>query len=115
MFASLILYHVLVVTEPYIDIIIAEILRVIIGSVLAIGLSGVAANTLQLGVDQLTDASSSDLSSYISWYIWNYSLTNLIIPVLQSCSCGIDDTKIKFYIFPLLCMFSVVSDILLNL
>ena len=114
MFASLILYHVLLVTEPYIDKIIAEILRIIIGSILAIGLSGVAANILQLGVDQMTDASSSNLSSYISWYVWTFFLANLIIPVSQSCSCGIYDTKIKFFIFPLLCTFSVVSDILLN-
>ena len=81
---------------------------------MAIGLSGVAANTLQFGLDQLTDASSSNLSSYISWYTWTFFLANLIMAVSQSCHCGIYDTKISFFILPLLCLSSVVSDFLLN-
>ena len=114
MFASLIIYNTLLVTEPYIDKTLAEILRIVTASALAIGWSGVAANIIQFGVDQLTDASSSELSSYISWLTWAFFLSSFIISISQSCSCQSYDTSTTFLIFPLLCTSSVVSDLLLN-
>ena len=35
------------------------------------GSAGILVNSLQFGIDQLTDASSSEIMSYISWYVWN--------------------------------------------
>lgn len=39
---------------------------------LMIGLGGFQANILQFGIDQLVDASSREISSYISWCVWTY-------------------------------------------
>ena len=38
------------------------------------GSAGIIVNSLQFGIDQLTDASSSEITSYISWYTWNFML-----------------------------------------
>ena len=35
-----------------------------------IGLSGFQANVIQFGIDQLHDASTSEITSFIGWYIW---------------------------------------------
>ena len=36
------------------------------------GSAGIFVNSLQFGIDQLTDASSSDITSYISWSTWEF-------------------------------------------
>ena len=40
--------------------------------VAGIGLGGFQANVIQFGIDQLTDASSTDISSFIVWYTWTF-------------------------------------------
>ena len=39
---------------------------------LAMGFCGFQVNSIQFGVDQLCDASSSEISSYVIWYSWTY-------------------------------------------
>ena len=72
------------------------------------GSAGILVNSLQFGIDQLTDASSSEIMSYISWYVWNCIL---------AISTGIIFTKsfphyipLLYFLLPLLCTLSILSD-----
>ena len=40
-------------------------------------------NSLHFGIDQLTDAPTWQLSSYISWYCWCYYFSNAVISILD--------------------------------
>ena len=79
-----------------------------------LGVSGVIGNTIQFGIDQLTDASSSDITSYISWYTWTISVATILSKFTQSCLCGIYNAATSFFSLPLLCTLLVVSDMCLN-
>ena len=59
------------------------IVESLIGGCAAVSISGVMANTMQLGIDQLTDASCSDICSYISWYVWMVALASNLAAVTQ--------------------------------
>ena len=37
-----------------------------------IGFAGYQANICQFGIDQLPDASTNDIKSFIIWFIWTY-------------------------------------------
>ena len=41
-------------------------------AVVAIGYGGYQANIIQFGIDQLHDASTSDIQTFISWFVWSY-------------------------------------------
>ncbi len=36
-------------------------------------------NIIQFGVDQLLDSSSSDIISYITWYVWGFYLSKVVV------------------------------------
>ena len=56
--------------------------------VAAIGLGGFLANIIQFGMDQLQDASTSEITSFISWYIWcAYSSHFIIDSVRRGLDC----------------------------
>ena len=52
-----------------------------------IGLGGFLANVIQFGVDQLVDASSTELESYISWGAWVFHLGIAVQFLSQFCFC----------------------------
>ncbi len=43
-------------------------IRYILSIILAMGLGGFLSNIVQLGIDQLTDASTTEITSFITWY-----------------------------------------------
>ena len=47
--------------------------------------AGIIVNSLQFGIDQLTDASSSEITSYISWYSWNFMLASTTGVIVTNC------------------------------
>ena len=49
------------------------------------GSAGIIVNSLQFGIDQLTDASSSEITSYISWYTWNFILASTTGVIFANC------------------------------
>ena len=53
-----------------------NIITKIISCIIAIGLGGYQANTIQFGIDQLNDASTDEIKSFIIWYAmthkWKY-------------------------------------------
>ena len=112
--AASISYNVVLLAEPYLDNTLAEVLRIVAVTALAVGLTGVAANSLQFGLDQLFDASSSDISSYIGWYSWTFFAANEIVVFSQTCTCRSNDTKVTFVMIPLFCVVALIFDLLAN-
>ncbi len=41
-------------------------------AIAAIGFGGYQANIIQFGIDQLHDASTEEIQTFISWYVWSY-------------------------------------------
>ena len=106
--------NAVLLAEPYMDDTVTTVLLTIMAVVLTIGVTGVTANTMQFGLDQLFDASSSDISSYIDWYSWTAFLASIIVEFSQNCSCRVDDTKVTFIIIPLFCTLALSFDLLAN-
>ena len=53
-----------------------------------IGFGGFQANVIQFGVDQLSDASTSEITSFINWYIWcAYSSPFFVDLILAIIDC----------------------------
>ena len=110
---SLIVDNVFLTVKQYATVnakVTTSVVESLIGGCMAASLSGVMANTLQFGIDQLIDASSSDICSYISWYIWTVSLGSNLAAVTQYCFCGPYNNAIGFYILPLLGTAVIFSD-----
>ena len=61
--------------------------NVIFGMAMAFGFGAFQANIIQFGIDQLRDASSDEISSFIFWYVWScvcsYHAANLIFDCLS--------------------------------
>ena len=79
-----------------------------------LGFVGVLTCTIQLGLDQMTDASSADISSYICWTVWLYALAYCLMAVSQSCFCSIYTTGLSFFLVPGTLTLTVLTDLLLH-
>ena len=90
------------------------IVECLIGGCVAVSMCGVMANMMQFGIDQLTDASSSDICSYISWYTMIISLASNLAAVTQYCFCGSYNQVMGYFILPLLGTAVIVSDLCFN-
>lgn len=53
--------------------------------VLAISYGGFQANVLQFGIDQLHDASASQLKSFVAWYSWTFIACGLLVSYMSTC------------------------------
>ena len=53
--------------------------------VMTLGFGGFLSNIAQLGIDQLTDASSSEIMSFILWYIWTLYISGLSLQYISDC------------------------------
>jgi peptide/histidine transporter 3/4 len=78
-----------------------------------VGITGFQSNTLQFGVDQLVEASSRDISSYISWYGWMFFVSTVVTEFSQSCICGQYEALLSL-VLPALLTVCLCSDLLFN-
>ena len=72
------------------------------------GSAGILVNSLQFGIDQLTDASSSEITSYISLYTWNVMLACTTGAILTNCLTHY--ISLSYFVLPLSCTLSILSD-----
>ena len=72
------------------------------------GSAGIIVNSLQFGIDQLTDASSSEITSYISWYTWNFMLASTTSAIFTECLTHY--ISLSYFVLPLSCTLSILSD-----
>ena len=52
---------------------------------LGIGWGGFQANIIQFGIDQLFDASTKELKSFIAWYSWTFTASQLVMYYILTC------------------------------
>lgn len=52
---------------------------------LAMGFGGFQANIIQFGIDQLQDASTTEIKSFIIWYVWTIFGPGVILDITFSC------------------------------
>jgi len=83
-------------------------------SLMILSVSGAMPNILQLGIDQLVDSSTSDIQAFVSWTIWTFSLANFIVPLTQSCYCGVFNKAMALLLLSFLGALTVASDFMFN-
>ena len=113
--ACTIFYDLLVNIEGYVHVSHYYVLKLVVGILTTVALSGVLTNVVSLGIDQQIDAPSSELCSFISWTSWTFFLGNSLIIVPRSIVS--DDNNMHAVwtlILLILSTLSVVCDILLN-
>ena len=64
---------------------VIQYVSVILWIVAAVGLGGFLANVIQFGIDQLHDASSSEVTLFIFWYVWTYYSSPLVVDFVIGC------------------------------
>ena len=64
---------------------------------LGIGYAMFQANIIQFGIDQLTDASTTEIVSFVNWYVWSYASSAVLSNF--ACECSTPDYK---FIAPLM-------------
>ncbi len=112
----IVLYNIALLLQQYVELFLQPLnyIENVVSTLTAVGMAGMWTNTFQFGIDQLTDASSSEITSYISWYVWTFCVALAVFPLLQACTCLEYNSPISFYILPLLGTFVLVTDCLFN-
>lgn len=64
-----------------------EVVSIVLHVAIALGLGGFQANIVQFGIDQLMDASSGEITSFIRWYGWVWFLSEFLVAMTQNCLC----------------------------
>ena len=64
---------------------IIKIITIATGFVMAIGCGGYQANVVQFGLDQLQDASTTEITAFINWYFWTYFSSRVIMEMAHKC------------------------------
>ena len=90
------------------------VLKQIIAGVRALGAVGVLSNSAQFGIDQLVDSSSSNITSYISWYVWTVYFSSFINAVMQKCFYGVYNKSTAFFLMPLVFAIAIATDFLMS-
>ena len=87
-------------------------------AVMAIGLGGFQSNILQLGVDQLTDASSIEITSFITWYVLILYASGITLQFTTDCIVYMQSNSKLYYVKALALAFRLTivlcSDFLLH-
>ena len=53
--------------------------------IMALGFGGYQANIIQFGLDQLQDASTSEITAFIHWYVWTYVGSRTVFQLTHTC------------------------------
>ena len=88
-------------------------LQVVLTILIGLGLAEIIANSMLFGLDQLIDASSSDICSFISWGMWLHFLAYTMALFSQQL-CGIYDLLLFFLFVSLTITVVVLSDVACN-
>ena len=57
----------------------------VLWTIIAIGFGGFQANIIQFGIDQLHDASTNEIASFIHWYVWTNFCSGLVVNIILGC------------------------------
>lgn len=85
---------------------------VVLFTVLSLGLSLFQANIIQFGIDQLIDATSADITSYINWYVWTLFASKIVLILTQKCSLNSTPfSLLSALLLPVFLSLSLLSDL----
>ena len=84
-------------------------ITVVLLLVMSIGFGGYQANIILFGIDQLQDASTDEITSFISWYLCSYFSGGIIISFVAFCLGGVYDGLLDEF---LICVFLTIVVIL---
>ena len=59
--------------------------QLVLTAFMAIGFGGYQANIIQFGMDQLHDALSIEIQSFIVWYAWTVLSAGIIVDIISAC------------------------------
>jgi peptide/histidine transporter 3/4 len=57
----------------------------VLWTIVAIGFGGFQANVIQFGIDQLHDASTNEITSFILWYVWTFYGDGFLLFFILGC------------------------------
>ena len=60
---------------------------IVLVTLIKTGVGGFQANIIQFGVDQLPDASTTEITSFISWFVWSITSSHLLV-LYFTCICN---------------------------
>ena len=85
---------------------------------LGIGYGGFQANIIQFGIDQLTDASTNEILSFINWYSWSYISSAVVANFASKCSPPqnefIAPFLLCFALSVVTCLFFICNNVLIK-
>ena len=62
-----------------------HIISQILAFILVAGFGAYQANAIQFGLDQLQDASTTEIIAFISWYCWSYFSSRVVTKITRVC------------------------------
>ncbi len=75
------------IVKSYDDSYVHQIISVVLTIFLSIGYGGFQANIIQFGVDQLIDASTIEITSFVVWYTWTMCGSKLTMCGIRLLTC----------------------------
>ena len=69
------------------------VLTISVVIIMACGFGGFQAIIIQFGVDQLNDASTTEITSFVAWYIWTLKGSNIVASFINIITCIESDSK----------------------
>ena len=89
------------------------VMLTVFGMIEVAGSVGIVVNSLQFGIDQLRDASSSEITSSISWYTWTFMFAWSTGVLFTSCIIYYGLT-LPYFVLPLFSTLSILTDCFFN-
>ena len=80
---------------------------------ISLGLGGFQANIVQFGIDQITDASSTEITSFLHWCLWVWNFSSVVSGLSQWCVCPKYEVY-SYLLLPACLTVAVVLDHLFN-
>ena len=88
MWISFVLLTVAYVIFSFIEYsLMLKILMILLAVILAFGLVAFQAIVIQFGVDQLNDASTTEITSFVAWYTWTVVSSNIVSSFINMLTC----------------------------
>lgn len=115
MWASSILSSLLAIFEYHFHAYVHVLgsLDLVVYIIMIIGLGFFQANIIQFGIDQVPAASSADLTSFISWYVWTFYSSEAVVELTQKCGSP-SDLLAATLLLPLFLTLALLSDLLFS-
>ena len=98
MWISALLLTTIFVIERFVPF--TNFIQIVLLASLGFGYGCFQANVVQFGIDQLTDASTDEVISFVNWYAWSYVSSGTLVNLISECA----GSREKYIVPLLLCV-----------